>query len=103
MGKGINALLFIFILGLGVFSNHALADAKRGERLHNSHCVACHASAFDDNGTAIYTRPNRRVTTPQGLERQVRFCVQNLRINWFDDKIRDVVDYLNHSFYKFDR
>jgi hypothetical protein len=63
--------------------------------------VSCHASLFGDNGTSIYTRPNRRVHSLEALKRQVNLCKNNLEITWFDDDVADVVAYLNRSYYKF--
>ena len=49
----------------------------------------------------MYTRENRKVTTPAGLQKQVRRCEQTLGLQWFDEDIDDVAAYLNESFYKF--
>lgn len=77
------------------------ADMQRGEQLHNSQCIACHASRFGNNGADIYTRADRRVQSLEGLKRQVDRCKNNLQIAWFDEDVADVVEYLNHQYYKF--
>ncbi|HEY0722034.1 MAG TPA: cytochrome c [Gammaproteobacteria bacterium] len=77
------------------------ADAKRGEQLHNSQCISCHATRFGNNGNDIYTRANRRVTSLAGLKKQVTRCRDNLSVTWFDEDVDDVVAYLNAHFYKF--
>lgn len=77
------------------------ADAKRGEQLHNSQCVSCHAGRFGNNGNDIYTRDNRRVTSLAGLKKQVTRCRDNLKVVWFDEDVDDVTAYLNKQFYKF--
>ncbi len=77
------------------------ADAKRGEELHNSQCISCHAARFGNNGSDIYTLANRRVTSLDGLKKQVTRCRDNLRVTWFDEEVDDVVVYLNKQFYKF--
>jgi mono/diheme cytochrome c family protein len=79
------------------------ADAARGETLHNSQCVACHAARFGNNGSEIYTRENRRVRDLAGLHRQVNRCKNNLEITWFDEDVADVVEYLNHTYYRFEQ
>lgn len=53
------------------------------------------------NPDALYTRSDRRVTTREGLTKQVRFCELNLGLQWFDEEIEDVAAYLNQTFYKF--
>lgn len=77
------------------------ADAKKGEQLHNSQCIACHASRFGNNGADIYTRPDRRVTSLPGLKKQVLRCRDNLRVTWFDEDVEDVAAFLNARYYKF--
>jgi hypothetical protein len=70
-------------------------DPASGKQLTEKHCVKCH-------GNEVYTRENRRVTSLEGLHKQVRFCEQNLGLTWFDDQIDDTATYLNLEFYKFD-
>lgn len=89
--------------GLLFASAGQAADADRGEQLHNSQCIACHASRFGDNGAEIYTRTNRRVQSFEGLQSQVNRCKNNLQIVWFDEDVADVVAYLNRQYYKFEQ
>lgn len=89
-------------LTLLLLAPHAqAADAKRGEQLHNSQCISCHASRFGNNGDDIYTRANRRVTSLAGLKKQVTRCRDNLKVVWFDEDVDDVVAFLNARHYKF--
>lgn len=71
------------------------ADTANGKQMTEAHCVKCH-------GNEVYTREHRRVTSLEGLHKQVRFCEQNLGLTWFDDQIEDTATYLNLEFYKFD-
>ena len=71
------------------------ADTGHCQNLVKEHCSGCH-----DDG--IYTREERRVTTLDGLQNQVRRCDINLGLKWFDDDINDVVTYLNNQYYKFE-
>lgn len=77
-------------------SNVALADAEAGKILHDTHCTKCH-------GTEVYTRKNRVVKNPEGLKKQVSRCQLSVGANWFDEDVDNVVDYLNSSFYKFEK
>jgi mono/diheme cytochrome c family protein len=92
--------LFAFTGGL-LLAGTAHADIKRGEKLHNEQCIACHAARFGNNGADIYTRKNRRIHDMNGLRKQVNRCKNNLSITWFDDDVNDVVDYLNATYYHF--
>jgi len=69
-------------------------DAENGKALHDSNCVRCHDSA-------VYTRPNKRVTSLPKLGKQVRFCKDNIGLTWFDDEVDDVVTFLNKNYYHF--
>lgn len=71
-----------------------LGDARKGEAIHNAHCVACHTPT-------IYTRPNRTVKSIGGLVGRVNGCSANLGLNLSNDQINDIVKYLNDNYYKF--
>lgn len=81
--------------------SYAAGDAKRGKALHDENCVSCHANALGGDGTAIYTRPDRKIESFEGLQKQVMRCKTALGVSWPQDQIDDVVTYLNESFYKF--
>jgi mono/diheme cytochrome c family protein len=76
-------------------SNLIANDLELGKQLNDQHCVKCH-------GSEVYTRPDRRVKSLEGLHKQVRFCEQNLGLTWFDDQINSTASYLNQEYYKFD-
>lgn len=69
-------------------------DGANGKQLHNGRCLGCH-----DN--RVYTRPDRKVKTVEGLMGQVRMCNQQLNANLSREQLNDVVKYLNDTFYKF--
>jgi mono/diheme cytochrome c family protein len=70
------------------------ADPKNGEKLHGAQCTGCH-------GSEVYTRADRRVDSLDALGTQVRFCINNVDVQWFDDETDDVIAYLNQSYYRF--
>jgi len=72
----------------------AAPDPDRGKQLHDAHCMQCH-------DTSVYTRENRRIHDPAGLEKQVRRCELSLGLRWFDEDVKSVVRYLDDSFYRF--
>jgi cytochrome c553 len=69
-------------------------DASKGRQLHNANCTGCH-------DTDMYTRANRRISSIDGLERQVNACNHQLKKNFDKLEINDLVKYLNDSYYKF--
>lgn len=75
-------------------------DPKIGKQMVEKNCISCHASSFGGDGSAIYTREDRRVTTAKGLIQQIRNCNTNLGLKWFDDEEMHVAAYLNQTYYK---
>jgi hypothetical protein len=69
-------------------------DADTGKALVEINCTSCH----DDS---VYTRENRRITTPDGLKNQVKRCELSLGLKWFDDDVDAVTSYLNKNYYHF--
>lgn len=74
-------------------------SAANGKKIYEAKCVACHVSLIGGDGTAIHTRPNRRIKTSEGLLAQVQACNQQLKSGLNKDQINDVVAYLYRSFY----
>ena len=70
------------------------ADLKAGQALHEQHCLSCH-----DSG--VYTRADRKVTSPEGLRKQVQRCELSLGLSWYDEDVDNVAYYLDQTYYKF--
>jgi len=62
--------------------------------LYQAHCIECH-------GSEVYTRADRKVTSLDGLGRQVRRCETALSLRWFDEDIDEMTRFLNDMFYHF--
>ena len=78
----------------------AHGDAKSGKTLVERDCVACHAQKFKP-ATAIYTRPDRRVSSASQLLTQVQVCNTELRAGYFPEDEENVAAFLNDTYYKF--
>ncbi len=74
---------------------------EHGKKLHQQSCTACHGKMTGGDGSTLYTRSNRRVTSLPALNAQVRRCESNLELKWFDEDIKGVSEYLNAEYYKF--
>lgn len=72
----------------------AAADSVRGRTLYENHCDGCHS-------TRVHEREQKLPANLEDLRMQVERwqALQNLR--WSADDIRDVVDYLNLTKYRF--
>lgn len=95
LGQGMLATLLVTFTGAGQ------ADIAKGKHLYDDNCVACHIDLMGGDGSVMHTRPNRRVNDLPGLTRQVNFCKDSLDLQWFDDQVDNVVDYLNTQYYRF--
>jgi len=69
-------------------------DAARGKQLHAARCTACHDSR-------VYTRPDRKVKSVEGLMGQVQMCNQQLGTRLEREQLNDLVKYLNDAYYRF--
>lgn len=101
--KRIAACLILAAFAAPLYANpFPGADPKAGHKLmEKAHCDACHASLAGGDGSAIYTRADRKVKSAQGLLAQVRFCSTQLNANWFPEDEENVAAYLNQQYYKF--
>jgi mono/diheme cytochrome c family protein len=89
------------LLVLGSLVTLPAAAEVDAAALHGENCTSCHASLTGGDPNRIYTRENRRVTSLEGLEKQVRRCELSLGLQWFDDQVAAVTEYLNESYYQF--
>lgn len=81
---------------------YAKGDPAAGEALGQRDCVSCHAAKFG-SADALYTRKDRRVTTPQQLMAQVQRCNAELAKGYFPDEEESVAAWLDRDFYHFTR
>ena len=90
----ISRTYFAVLAALATAPNLASADVHAGKELTDAHCYQCH-------GAEVYTRPDRKVQSMSGLQKQVQMCNQALGTTLFDEQVNDVASYLNQEFYKF--
>lgn len=76
-------------------------DPKAGKALHDKSCTSCHVSMFGGDGSEMYTRPDRKVKTPQQLAARISGCNANTGAGWFPEDEAHVAAYLNRQYYKF--
>lgn len=64
-------------------------------------CEACHAKKIGGDGTGMYTRKNRHVSTKRKLASQVALCNNELSLGLFPEDEAAITAFLNASYYKF--
>lgn len=79
------------------------ADHAAGANMHTRLCVECHERKYGgEDGSAIYLRPDRRVTTPSALSQQLTTCTTMLNLDLFPEDEHHLAGYLNKRYYKFE-
>lgn len=94
-------LVFLAVTNVHAADLFANGDAKAGKALHDKSCTSCHKSMTGGDGSAIYSRLERKIKTPQKLQAQISACNANVNANWFPEDELNVGAYLNKQFYRF--
>ncbi len=80
----------------------AKGQLETGKKLvTEAKCEACHISKVGGDGSAMYSRKDRRVTARSKLLPQVERCNSQLKLGLFPDDETAIAAYLNATHYKF--
>ncbi len=77
------------------------ADPKLGKEHHDKSCVACHINLQGGDGSKMYTRDNRLLSTKLGIMKRVTFCNAQTRAGLLPEQEAQVAAYLNLQYYHF--
>jgi mono/diheme cytochrome c family protein len=77
------------------------AAIAAGSELHATSCTECHSKMTGGDGSVLYQRSDRIVTSKNALSERVEHCAKGANTNWDQDQIKLVTEYLNASYYKF--
>ena len=75
-------------------SRPALAGPDRGRLLYENHCGFCHAST-------VHIRDQRKAASPVELRAFIQRWVGEIKLDWQEQEMDDVFQYLNNRYYKF--
>jgi mono/diheme cytochrome c family protein len=92
--KALVAALGGIVLGIGSITTLA-EEFSRGQALYENHCQSCHTDW-------AHTRSERKVTSMGELHRRVAAWSIHSGLDWSDEDIGDVADYLEQNFYRFE-
>jgi hypothetical protein len=102
MKHGMAALVALACTASAAAAPFPNGDPKTGQKLAaEKNCDGCHIRKFGGAADKIYTRPDRRASTPQKLAAQVSACNTNLNAGWFPEEEEHVAAFLNQQYYKF--
>ena len=66
----------------------------RGQALYENHCMSCHEAT-------VHTREAHRATSLADLRRWVATWSFHASLDWSDEEIDDVADFMDRRFYHF--
>ena len=78
----------------------ALIDGGK-KLVSEAKCEACHISKLGGDGSGMYSRKDRRVTSKSKLLAQVARCNSELSLGLFPEDETAIAAYLNSAHYKF--
>ena len=76
-------------------------DAKAGKALHDKQCLACHVQRWGGDGSAVYTRADRKIKDATALRQRVAACSAQTGSKFFPEDEANVAAYLAQQYYKF--
>jgi cytochrome c2 len=74
-------------------------NAQTGQKLFAQYkCSSCHAAMLGGDGSAMFTRPDRKVRSVPELIEQMRFCTGNIGANLTPQDEQHLGAYLNRYY-----
>ncbi|MEW5838250.1 MAG: cytochrome c [Pseudomonadota bacterium] len=85
-----------FAFNAPVYANAEMI--AKGEKLHAEKCAACHKAPHD--AKFYESRVGKKIQSKASLTTMVSSCANHFNIDWFDDDVAAVSEYLNAKYYK---
>jgi mono/diheme cytochrome c family protein len=76
-------------------------DVKAGKSLHDKQCVNCHVQRWGGDGSAVYTRADRKIKDATSLRQRVAACSAQTGAKFFPEDEANVAAWLAQTYYKF--
>ena len=100
--KKITPLFLLLLCSMVQAVPFADGDAKLGKKLFDQYkCDTCHIARMGGDGSAIFTRPNHKVTSPEKMIAQIKMCSGNVGANLTAQEEQHLAAWLNQQYYKF--
>ncbi|MBA3903506.1 MAG: hypothetical protein C0522_07525 [Rhodocyclaceae bacterium] len=100
MNKTTAALILLLPLA-ATAAPFAKGNPKEGRKLHDAKCVVCHQRLVGGDGTEIYKRIDRKISTPQALLQRIAACNAQINAGLFPEDEENIAAHLNRQYYKF--
>lgn len=101
--KTLTALVAISLISLPALASDpwGSADPKVGKEHHDKACIACHVRLYGGDGSKMYTRDGRLLSTKLDVLQRVATCNSQVKAGWFPEEEAEVAAYLNQKYYQF--
>ncbi len=94
--RAILLTIVVLVVSPGLFPPSFANTPERGKVLVEKNCQRCH-----DN--SMFTRRDSIIFSLSALKKRVLFCESMARAGWSEDDKKAVIEYLNHTYYHFDK
>lgn len=95
-------LLFLFLCGITQAAPFVDGNPKTGKKLFDQYkCNTCHIARMGGDGSAIFTRLDRKVTSPEKMIAQIKVCSGNVGAKLTEQEEQHLAAWLNQQYYKF--
>jgi len=100
--KKIIALLLLCATAHVQAAPFAEGDPAIGKKLFDQHkCNRCHIDMVGGDGSAIFTRSDRKVNSAKELIQRMYACGGNIGVKFTPQDEQNLGAYLNQNYYKF--
>jgi cytochrome c2 len=99
--KLITALILLCTAATAMANPFPTGSAQTGKTLFDKYkCNSCHSAMLGGDGSAIFTRADRKVHSPPEMLAQFKLCSANIGVNLTAQEEQHLGAYLN-QYYKF--
>ena len=77
-------------------------DLQAAPELHQKACAGCHIRMYGGDGSKMYTRDGRMLSTQLELLQRVGACNAQMNAGWFPEEEGTVAAWLNQRYYHFE-
>jgi len=95
------ALLALLPLAASAEEPWGKVDLKTAKPLHDKACVSCHVRMYGGDGSKMYTRDGRLLSTKLDVLQRVSTCNAMVSSGWFPEEEASVAAWLNQQYYHF--
>ena len=81
--------------------NVAIAANDKAPPHYDAECVACHEQMVSGDAKVLYTRKDRLAKNYHELQQRVRYCKDQLGLDWSEGQTHAVVEYLAKNYYDY--